>query len=214
MLRWVWSRNLVNDEAMTHWGGCRAKNRQTNLHIVEWHCTWYSHCGSLHHKKIQSAKILWKISRLNFLGSSSLIIFQRAELSTRSIAHLCWCNWRTFWRQNAAEGSPRGSCFCTKMPRLTGHLQPRINWPTWASNVLITNHILRIWPRRTTTCSLDWKKQFKWRNFSSNAEVIAATENWFGGQPSEFSFWVASKSYSNTLRSVGSMLNKSRVWSL
>jgi len=38
---------------------------------------------------------------------------------------------------------------------LTGHLQPRRNWPTWASNVLITHHILRIWPRRTTTCSLD-----------------------------------------------------------
>jgi hypothetical protein len=32
------------------------------------------------------------------------------------------------------------------------HLQPRRNWPTWASNALITH---RIWPRRTTTCSLD-----------------------------------------------------------
>ena len=30
-----------------------------------------------------------------------------------------------------------------------------LNWPTWASNVLITHHILRIWPPRTTTCSLD-----------------------------------------------------------
>ena len=29
------------------------------------------------------------------------------------------------------------------------------NWPTWASIVLITHPILRIWPRRTTTCSLD-----------------------------------------------------------
>jgi hypothetical protein len=33
--------------------------------------------------------------------------------------------------------------------------QARRNWPTWASNVLITNTILRIWPRRTTTCSLN-----------------------------------------------------------
>jgi len=44
-------------------------------------------------------------------ASSSLIIFQRAKLSTRSITHLCWCNWTTFWRKNAAgrechEGSP------------------------------------------------------------------------------------------------------------
>ena len=33
---------------------------------------------------------------------------------------------------------------------------PRSNWPIWASNVLITHPILRIWPSRTTTCSLDW----------------------------------------------------------
>ena len=33
-------------------------------------------------------------------------IFQRAKLSTRSITHLCWCNWRTFWRKNAAGKSP------------------------------------------------------------------------------------------------------------
>jgi hypothetical protein len=41
--------------------------------------------------------------------------------------------------------------------RLTGHLQPRRNWPTWAPNVLITQHIPRIRPRRITTCFLDWK---------------------------------------------------------
>ena len=90
-------------------------------------------------------------------ASSSFIIFQRTKLSTRSITHLCWCNWRTFWRKNAAGSSPRGSCSCTTMPRLTGHLQPGRNWPTWASNILITHPTLRIWPRRTTTCSLDWK---------------------------------------------------------
>jgi len=27
------------------------------------------------------------------------------------------------------------------------------NWPTWASSVFITHPVLRIWPRRTTTCS-------------------------------------------------------------
>ena len=64
-------------------------------------------------------------------------------------------------KRRAAEKSPRGSCSCTTMPRLTGHLQPRRNWPTWASNILITHPILRIWPRRTTTCSLDWKNKWK-----------------------------------------------------
>ena len=37
-------------------------------------------------------------------ASSSLIIFQRAKLSTRSIIHLFWCNWRTFWRKNNSRG--------------------------------------------------------------------------------------------------------------
>ena len=116
-------------------------------------------------KKIPSAKIFSKSSRLDFLGiktaCSSLIIFQRAKLSTRIITHLCWCNWWTCWRRNAARRPPRGSCSYTTMPRLTGHLQPRRNWPTWASSVLITHPILRIWPRRTTTCSLDWKHNWK-----------------------------------------------------
>jgi len=49
----------------------------------------------------------------------------------------------------------KGVCSCTTIPRFTGHLQPRRNCPTWASIVLITHPILRIWPRRTTTCSLD-----------------------------------------------------------
>ena len=48
-----------------------------------------------------------------------------------------------------------GSCSCTTMPRLAGHLQPRRNCPTWASSVLFTHPILRLMPRRTTTCSLD-----------------------------------------------------------
>ena len=95
------------------------------------------------------------------MASSSLIIFQRTKLSTRSITHLCWCNWRTFWRKNGVGRSPRESCSCTTMLCLTRHLQPRRNWPIWASNVLITHPILWIWPRWTTTCSLDWKNNWK-----------------------------------------------------
>ena len=72
--------------------------------------------------KIPSAEIRWKSSRLDFFWiktvSSTLIIFQRAKLSKRSITHLCRCNWRTLWRKNAAgslvlarqcPGSP-GTC--------------------------------------------------------------------------------------------------------
>ena len=146
-------------------------------------------------------------------ASSSLIIFQRAKLSTQSITPLCWCNWRTFWRKNAAGRSPRGSCSCATMPQLTRQLQPRRNWPTWASNVLITYSSLRIWPRQTTTCSLDWKNNWKVAIFRlTRTSLLPQTDNLLNF------FWVACKSQSNKLRSVlsfvESMLNKPWVWSL
>ena len=157
---------------------------KTKQQLMEWR---YS--SSPHPKIFREQKSTGKFSPRFFgikVASSSLIIFQRVKLPTQ-------CNWRTFWRKNAAGRSPRGSCSCTTMPWLTKHLQPRRNWPTWASSVVITHPILWIWPHRTTTCSLDWKKQLKGRHFSSNAEVIAAAETWLDGQPSEF-FWVACKS--------------------
>jgi len=132
---------------------------ETKQQSMEWR-----HSGSPRPKKFRVQKPLEKFSPRFFgikTASSSLIIFQRAKLSTRSIIHLCWCSCITFWRKNAAGRSPMGSCSCTTMPRLTVHLQPRRNWPSWASNVLITHPILRIWPRRTTTCSLDWKNNWK-----------------------------------------------------
>ena len=94
-------------------------------------------------------------------ASSPLIIFQRAKLTTRSIIYLRWCN----WRKNAAGSSQRESCSCMTMPRLTRHLQPRRNWSTWAASILISNPILRIGLCRTTTCSLDWKNNWKVANF-------------------------------------------------
>ena len=54
---------------------------------------------------------------------------------------------------------------------------------------MINQPVLRIWPRRNTTCSLDWKKHLKVRHFSSDAEVIAAAETWLDGQPSDFFFF-------------------------
>jgi len=143
----------------------------------------WQHSGSPRPKKIPSAKIRRKSSRVDSIfwnqdGILPLIIFQRAKLLTLSITCLCWCNWRNVCRKNAAGISPRRSCSCTTMPRPTGHLYPKRNWLTWASSFSITHPILRIWPRRTTTCSLDWKKQLKVRHFSSDAEVIAAAETW------------------------------------
>jgi len=112
-----------------------------------------------------SAKIRWKISRLDFLGSrrhppdwksSKGQNYQRGVLTTSAGAiegH--------FERKTPREGHQGCLVLAWQCPRLTGHLQPRRNWPTWASSFLFTHPILRIWSRRTTTCSLDWKNKRK-----------------------------------------------------
>jgi len=101
---------------------------ETKQQSMEW-----GYSGSLRPKKFRVQNPLEKFWPRFFgikAASSSLIIFQRAKLSTHSITHLCWCNWRTFWMKNAAVRPPKWSCSCTTVPRLTGHLQPRRNWPT------------------------------------------------------------------------------------
>ena len=69
----------------------------------------WRHSGSPLPKKIPSAKIHWKSSRLDFFliktTSSSLIIFQRAKLSTRSITHLCWCILKEKRRGKVTKGA-------------------------------------------------------------------------------------------------------------
>ena len=57
-------------------------------------------------------------------ASSSLIIFQRAKLSTRDITDLCWCNWRVFWRTNAAGRSPRCLVLARQCPGSPGTCNP------------------------------------------------------------------------------------------
>ena len=141
-------------------------------------------------------KIRWKISCLGFFviktASSSLIIFQRAKLSARSITHLCWCNWRACWRKNVAGSSLRKSCSCTKTLQLTATCNREetglpgfpISWyPPYSPDLAPSDYYL----------FLGLKKQLKRRHFSSDSEVIAAAESWLDGQPSDF-FWVACKS--------------------
>ena len=57
-------------------------------------------------------------------GILSLIIIQRAKLSMRSITHLCWCNWRTFWRKNVPGSSPRDLVLAWQCPGPLGTWNP------------------------------------------------------------------------------------------
>ena len=139
-------------------------------------------------QKISSAKIRWKILASIFWDQDGILLIDyhskdqtiNAEYYLSLLVQL-----KDRCRKDVAGSSPRGSGSCT-MPRLIGHLQPRRNWPTWASSVLITHPILRIWTRRTTTSTLDWNKQMKVHHFSSDGDVIAAAETCLEGQPSEF----------------------------
>jgi hypothetical protein len=121
---------------------------ETKEQSIEW---WHSGSPRLAPKYSECNIPLGKFSP-QFFGikktSTSLVIFQRAKLPTRSVTLLCWCKWRTFWRKNTEGSSPSWSCSCTTMPCLTRHLQPTRNWLTWASSVLITHPILQILPRR------------------------------------------------------------------
>ena len=110
-------------------------------------------------QKIPTPKIRWKSSRLpRILGSRwhpPHSVSSRGPNYQRGVLLVSAGEIEGHFegKTPAAGRSLRGSCSCTTMQRLTGHLQPRRNWPTWASNVLITHPILPIWPRRT--CSLD-----------------------------------------------------------
>jgi len=77
--------------------------------------------------------------------------------------------------------------------------------------------ILRILPRRTTTCSLDWKNNWKVTTFRPTRRILLPRRPGWTDNFLNF-FWVAFSSYSNGLGSVlsfvGSMMTKSRVWPL
>ena len=131
---------------------------ETKQQSMEWR-----HSGSPHHKKIPSPKISWKISHFGSLGSRrhpTIDYLQKGQPINAEyyLSLLVQLKDSLKEKRRWAGRSPRGSCSCTTENRLTGHLQPRRNWPSWDSCFLITNPILRILSRRTTTSSLDLKK--------------------------------------------------------
>jgi len=129
---------------------------ETKQQSMEWR-----HSGSPRPKKFRVQKSAGKILASIFWDRDSIILIDylpkghtiNAQYYSSLLVQL-----KGILKEIAAGSSPRWSCSYTTVPRLTGRLQPRRNWPTCASSVLITHPILRIWPRRTTTCSLDWEK--------------------------------------------------------
>jgi len=121
------------------------------------------------------------------MASSSLIGFQKAKLSMRSITHLCWCNWRTFWRKNAGHGKvTKGVLF------LHNNAPAHQAIATQKKLDYLGFQCLDHPPYSPDLAPMDYhlfpglKKKLKGCHFLPNVEVTAATETWLDGQPSKF----------------------------
>jgi len=119
-------------------------------------------------------------------ASSSFIIFQRAKLSTRSITHLCWNNWRTFCRKKHRGKVTKRVLF------LHDNALAHRAFATQEKLAYLGFQCLDHPPYSPDLAPSDYhlfpglKNQLKGSYFSSDAEIIAAAETWFDGQHSEF----------------------------
>jgi hypothetical protein len=111
------------------------------------------HSGSTHHKKFRVQKYTGEVLTSTFGDQEGLL---NDYIPKGQTINAVYYSSLLVQLKYILKEKHQGKVFsCTTMPWLTGHLQPRRNWPTWASNVFITHPILQIWPRWTTTCSLD-----------------------------------------------------------
>jgi len=79
---------VTMDETWLYHYDLRQSNNQWSGGIAAHRASKYSKCKNLLGKF--SPQFFWFKT-----ASSSLIVFQRAKLSTWSINYLCWCHWRT-----------------------------------------------------------------------------------------------------------------------
>ena len=144
---YCWARLVTMDETwLYHY------DPETKQQLVEW---WQS--GSPRPKKFRVKKSAGKVLSSIFWNQDGILLIDylpkgqtiNAKYYASPLVQL-----KDILKEKCRGKIARGSCSCATMPWLTGHLQPRRNWPTWVFNVLITHPILWIWPCRTTTCSL------------------------------------------------------------
>jgi hypothetical protein len=126
-------------------------------------------------------------------ASSSFIIFQRAKLSKEVLLISGGAIEGHFVRKTPRKVNQAGFALarqCLGSPGMSNTEETGLAY--LGIQYLVHDPILWIWPRRTTTCSLDRKEQLKVRHFSSNTAVIFAAEAWLSGQHYEFFFeWLA-----------------------
>jgi len=125
----------------------------TKQKSMEWR-----HGGSPHPKKFQVQKSAGKVLTSMFWDQDGILLIDylpKGQTINAQYYSSLLVQLKDILKEKRCRKVTKGSCSCTTMPWLTGHLQPKRNWPSWASSVLIIHLILQIWPRQTTTCSLD-----------------------------------------------------------
>jgi len=157
---------------------------ETKQQSTEWR-----HNGSSRPKNSECRKSAGKVLASIFLNQDGILLIDylpkgqtiNAEYYSSLLVQL-----KDILKEKDRKKITKVSCSCMTTPRLTGHLQPRRNWTTWASSVLITHPILRIWLRRTTSCSLDWKKKIERSPFFFRRGGHCCPEDMFG----RTTFWI------------------------
>jgi hypothetical protein len=148
-------------------------------------------------------------------ASSSLIIFQRAKLSTWSITHLCSCNWRTFeWKRPRAEGHQGGFVLSRQCPGSLGTCNPEETGlhglsMSWSPTLISGSGCIGLPPVPWTEKTIERSPFFvPQRRHCFHGDLVGRTTFWI------YFEWLAKVRARSVVSFVGSRLNKSEVWSL
>ena len=162
---------------------------ETKQQSVEWR-----HSSSPHPKIFRVQKSAGKVLALIFWDQDGILIDYvpkgqtiNAEYYSSLLVQL-----KDILKENTAGSSPRGVLFLHSNAPVHQALATQkklayvgfqcLDHPSCSLDLAPSDYHL----------FLGLKKQLKGRHFSSNTEVIAATETWLDGQPSEFFFeWLA-----------------------
>ena len=97
---------------------------ETKQQSMEWR-----HSGSLRLKKFRVQKSAWKFRSSNFSDQDGILLIdhlpKRPNYQRVVLTNLCWCNWRTFWRKNAAGKYQGALVFARQGPGSPGTCNPK-----------------------------------------------------------------------------------------